>query len=163
MTTDLSKRPELQAFFARGYWQCLCPGYQLRKPDMEECPTCHKPRPTAPRTVGPAPVIPQAQNQPQAAKGKAGGPNKTELEARRHCPADARYEALTFRMANGHRYTPDWVWWQDGRLHCMEVKGAYKLGSYQRARLAFDQVRAEFQDVVWIWAERRADGSWLLK
>lgn len=72
-------------------------------------------------------------------------PTKTEAAYRREVldpnPAVTRvaYEPLTFRMANGHRYTPDWVFTSEGRIHCVEVKGAYRLGSYQRARLAFDQ------------------------
>ena len=72
------------------------------------------------------------------------------------------YEALTFRLANGHRYTPDWVYWHDGRLHCVEVKGGYRLGSYQRARLAFDQAAIEWPTITWIWAEKR-DGEWKSK
>jgi hypothetical protein len=160
--TDLSKRPELKAFFARGYWQCNCGGYKLRKPDLAECPECHSARPTLPDAAPPSHTNTQPAKPQPAAKHKAsGGPTKTELEARRmHCPQDARFEAITIRMSNGHRYTPDWVWWQDGRLHCLEAKGSYKLGSYQRARLAFDQAKVEFPDVRWIWAERRNDGTW---
>lgn len=161
MSSDLSKRPELLAFFERGYWQCACPGYQLRKPGLSVCPWCYTPRPTAPDAAPPSHTNTQPAKSQPAPKAKAGGPTKTELEARRmHCPHDARFEAITLRMANGHRYTPDWVWWQDGRLHCLEAKGSYKLGSYQRARLAFDQAKVEFPDVQWIWAERRKDGSW---
>ena len=161
MSTDLSKRPELQAFFARGYWQCLCTGYQLRKPTLSVCPWCGMQCPTLPHAAPHTTANSQPAKPLPAPKTKAGGPTKTEMEARRmHCPQDARFEAVTFRMSNGHRYTPDWIWWQDGRLHCLEAKGSYKLGSYQRARLAFDQAKVEFTDVRWIWAERRKDGSW---
>lgn len=73
------------------------------------------------------------------------------------------YEALTFRLANGHRYTPDWVCVDGaGRLVCVEVKGAYKLGSYQRARMAFDQAAIEWPMITWVWAEKR-DGDWQQK
>ena len=103
-------------------------------------------------------------------RGARRQPNKTEATyraevlGRRGDAVAVRYEGLTLRMENGHRYTPDWVVVTAvGRVECHEVKGGYRLGSYQRARLAFDQVRAEFPDVVWIWAERRTDGSWLLK
>lgn len=70
---------------------------------------------------------------------------------------DARHEGLTFKMANGHRYTPDWTWWgEDGRLNCAECKGSYRLPSYQRAKLAFDQVVVEFPHVVWHWWEKKS-------
>jgi len=88
-------------------------------------------------------------------------PNKTELEYQRHHlrGMDARYEALTFRMANGHRYTPDWVvFTATGKIECHEVKGGYALGSEQRARLAFDQAKVEFPWIVWVWA-RKSDGG----
>jgi hypothetical protein len=82
-------------------------------------------------------------------------PNKTESDYRATYlrGLDARYEAVTFRMANGHRYTPDWVVFTDGRpSQCHECKGGYALHSQQRARLAFDQVRVEFPGLVWVWA-----------
>ena len=95
------------------------------------------------------------------------GPNKTEAEYRRMFIYPHRadlcsvtFEGLTFRLANGHRYTPDWVYVESGRLVCVEVKGSYRLGSYQRARLAFDQARIEWPGVRWIWAERCVDGTW---
>lgn len=86
-------------------------------------------------------------------------PNKTECDYQRHHlhGMDARYEALTFRMANGHRYTPDWVvFTATGNIECHEVKGGYALGSEQRARLAFDQARVEFPWIVWVWAKKSA-------
>jgi hypothetical protein len=89
-------------------------------------------------------------------------PNKTEADYQRHYlrGVDARYEGLTFRMANGHRYTPDWVVFIDGRpVACHECKGGYALHSQQRARLAFDQVRVEFPWLRWIWAVR-VGGQW---
>lgn len=87
-------------------------------------------------------------------------PTKTEAAYRREIldinPAVTRvaYEPLTFRMSNGHRYTPDWVFVCGGRIHCVEVKGSYRLGSYQRACLAFDQAATEWPEFVWLWAER---------
>ncbi len=81
-------------------------------------------------------------------------PNKTEARYRDEFLSglDARYEALTFRLANGHRYTPDWVVVRNGRIECHEVKGSYRMHSHQRARLAFDQVRIEFREFVFVWA-----------
>lgn len=81
-------------------------------------------------------------------------PNKTEAayRARHLAGQDARYEALTFRLANGHRYTPDWVVFEDGRpVECHEVKGAYRFASHGRSRLAFDQARVEFPGLRWCW------------
>ncbi|MEI6789360.1 MAG: hypothetical protein WCL49_12865 [bacterium] len=100
---------------------------------------------------------------PVADRGTRGQrePNKTESDYRATYlrGMDARYEALTFRMANGHRYTPDWVVFIDGRpVACHECKGGYALGSQQRARLAFDQVRVEFPWIRWVWAVQSKDG-----
>ncbi len=88
-------------------------------------------------------------------------PNKTEVDyRRRHLGGlDARFEAVTFRMANGHRYTPDWVVFADGRpVACHECKGGYALHSHQRARLAFDQARVEFPGLDWVWAVKTPAG-----
>jgi len=94
--------------------------------------------------------------------GARKGPTKTETDfARCHLAGkSARFEALVFRLANGHRYTPDWVYVEGGRLVCVEVKSSRRLGSYQRARVAFDQAAVEWPDARWIWAERCEDGSW---
>lgn len=118
------------------------------------------PRPGDPRP--PAMTRPPAMKHAGTGKAKAGGPTKTEAEyARRFLTPAARFEGLTIRMANGHRYTPDFVTFgADGRFECHEVKGSYRLGSYQRARLAFDQARLEYPSWRWVWAERSRDGSW---
>lgn len=85
-------------------------------------------------------------------------PNKTEAayRARHLAGLDARYEALTFRLSNGHRYTPDWVVFRDGApVECHEVKGAYRFASHGRSRLAFDQARVEFPGLRWVWGAPR--------
>ena len=99
------------------------------------------------------------------ARKRGREPNKTEAAYRaevldrRPDVAAVRYEGLTFRMANGHRYTPDWVVvTKGGRIECHEVKGRYALHSQQRARLAFDQARVEFPWSKWIWATRAKHG-----
>lgn len=83
-------------------------------------------------------------------------PNKTEARyaAEMLRGLDARYEAVTFRLSNGHRYTPDWVVFDSaGRLlSCHEVKGSYRFHSHGRARLAFDQAALEFPGITWFWA-----------
>ena len=87
-------------------------------------------------------------------------PNKTEARYRDEFLSgmEARYEALTFRMGNGHRYTPDWVVLRDGCIECHEVKGSYRMHSHQRARLAFDQARVEFPGFVFVWAVQDGRG-----
>lgn len=99
------------------------------------------------------------------AKNTRRTPNKTEAHYRliHFRGLDARYEALTFRMSNGHRYTPDWVVFEEGRpVACHECKGSYKLHSQQRARLAFDQCAKEFPGLNWFWAvkDKTAPGGW---
>ena len=66
---------------------------------------------------------------------------------------DARYEALTFHMVNGMRYTPDFVVFEAGLpVECIEVKSSYRFGSHNRAQLAFAQCRIEFSGLKWTWA-----------
>jgi hypothetical protein len=63
-----------------------------------------------------------------------------------------KYEGVSLKMINGHRYTPDWVCWTaTGQMECHEVKGAYRLHSHQRAKLAFDQCRVEFPQIKFVW------------
>ena len=96
-------------------------------------------------------------------------PNKTEARysrevlERRDDVAALYYEGLTFRMCNGHRYTPDWVVVRnDGKVECFEVKGSYELHSQQRARLAFDQARVEYPWVDWYWVKRaKGEDAWV--
>ena len=102
-------------------------------------------------------LAPQQSASCETAKRRAvgfRGPNATELAYLREglVGVDARYEALTFRFANGHRYTPDWVVFFAGApVACHEVKGGYRLHSHGRARLAFDQARVEFPGLTWVW------------
>lgn len=73
---------------------------------------------------------------------------------------DVKFHPVSFHLDNGHRYTPDFSYNDNGRIYLVEVKGSYKLGSYQRARMAFDQARIEWPLFVWIWAELGEDGAW---
>jgi len=89
---------------------------------------------------------------------KHKGPNKTEAHYRRayidtrYDVKSVHYEGLTLRMANGHKYTPDYVVvTNDGVIELHEVKGSYKLGSYGRAKLAFDQAKVEFPCFKFVW------------
>lgn len=102
---------------------------------------------------------------------KRGDPNKTEAEYGRLLQLEFSgsrvvFEAMTLRMANGHRYTPDWVVMGSGGILCVEVKAVgkngYKHPSYQRAKVAFDQCRVEFPWFCWRWAEK-VNGIWEVK
>ena len=104
---------------------------------------------------------------PKAYRAKKGRRKMTETEKEYAChrrmffSKPLRFEPMTLHMQNGHSYTPDFVEFERGKpATCIEVKGAYKLGSYQRARLAFDQCRKEFPCFRWIWAEKQQDGTW---
>jgi hypothetical protein len=71
------------------------------------------------------------------------------------------YELLTFHLANGHAYTPDFVVWAGNNvIECHEVKGSYRLPSHGRARLAFDQAAVEWPCFRWVWAELTKAGEW---
>jgi len=99
----------------------------------------------------PEPPTPKQRKPGDAASRK---PNSTEAEYARIFlrGKDARFEALTFRLANGHRYTPDWIVLENGLpVEAHEVKGSYRLHSHQRSRLAFDQARIEFPGIKWFW------------
>lgn len=100
--------------------------------------------------------------------GKPPGPNKTEGEygrllALEYPGACIRYEGLTLTMDNGHKYTPDWIVKTTGLLLCVEVKArgknGFRLPSYQRARLAYDQCRTEWGCFQFRWAEK-SGGKW---
>jgi len=149
-------------------------GQQLADMGLVECPICrhaHKPGACrAARTPAEAPDLPAATLAAPAtpkparkAPRRPRGPNATERAYRdAYLTPDARFEPLTFRLANGHRYTPDWVEVDalTGAIACHEVKGAYRLPSHGRARLAWDQARVEWPSIDWAWAERQEDGTW---
>jgi hypothetical protein len=88
---------------------------------------------------------------------------KTEENYERHLiymhgSGNVHFEGLSFRLRNGHRYTPDFVCRGAG-IYCYEVKGSYRLHSYSRARLAFDQARIEWPQFVFVWVEKQKDGT----
>lgn len=126
----------------------------------DRCPRCGRALKEVSKVVQEAPQ--KAVNAPtvvvvdeeKVKKGKT--PNETE---QRYYETylkykDARYEALTFHMANGHKYTPDWIVFEVGRpIECIECKGGYRFHSQGRARLAFDQARQEFNGLRWTWAK----------
>jgi hypothetical protein len=151
------------------YRGASCPIFAIT-PDRF-CAGCSQWTPRMPKAALPVPgvsaqgqaAIPAKDRQDAPAMGKkrGKGPNKTEAAYQTACLAtrDTRYEAVTFRLANGHRYTPDWVVVDAGRIvACHEVKGGYRMHSHGRARLAFDQARVEYPGISWIWAVKTKTG-----
>ena len=113
--------------------------------------------PDIPSTASPA------KQEPPSAKHRTM--TKTEMEFQRwwlaQYPTHAlRFEPVTLNMTNGHRYKPDFMAVSDTLAYItfIEVKGSYRLGSYQRAKLAFDQVKVEFPMFSFVWAEKTKDG-----
>lgn len=97
--------------------------------------------------------------------------SKTEIEYERIYLRDKphKFEGITFHMSNGHRYTPDFFVWSNfdfmtensDMIECHEVKGSYKLQSYGRAKLAFDQCQQEFPMFKFVWATKTKEG-WVI-
>jgi len=109
---------------------------------------------------------PQEAIDPPVEKRKRKGPNKTEALYKRMCidtrpdVADCHFNGMALLMHNGHRYTTDWlVTTSEGFVELHEVKGSYRLQSYGRARLAFDQAHQEFPGFTWVWATKNAIGE----
>lgn len=62
------------------------------------------------------------------------------------------FHGIRVILKNGHAYTPDFVCFGK-RKTIIEVKGSYKLHSYQAARHGFDQARIEWPEFYWRWFE----------
>lgn len=144
------------------------------------CLACGKPVPDSASPVGAkgakaAEIPPESPVATGGAAVKRGGgtrvsvgPTKTEQryydEVLASRLAGGLYRRIVFHglrlyMANGHIYTPDWCCVRaTGLIELHEVKGSYRLHSYQRSRLAFDQARVEWPEFMWVWAEKTFDG-----
>ncbi len=111
-------------------------------------------------------------------KGKDSPPLKTAVRAPNRTEqryyddhlshlTDVRYEPITFRLKNGHRYTPDWVVFREGLpRECIEVKGSYRFGSQNRSQMAWAQARLDFPGLRWVWAmwdDRKGKKQWKVK
>lgn len=140
-------------------------GKEKYSPANVTCISCRKQGVACPFPCA-VPESPVKNNPPRAGKKEGPGkqPNKTESAYGRRLEMEypgsrVRYEAITFTLDNGHRYTPDWiVFHPDGKILCVEVKAKGKNGfrhpSYQRARCMFDQCRVELPMFAWRWADR---------
>lgn len=100
--------------------------------------------------------------QRKTATGKHRGPNATETRYRREVlggihPSLVSYESRSFAITRTTKreYTPDWtVKSATGKLppEYHEVKGSYKLGSEDRARLAWEIAAEQNPDSAFYWA-----------
>lgn len=139
-----------------GLWYCC----NMWCAPNARCPKCGRNRP------GSTPVATEGAKEDQrlpehgkhakaAKKGKERGPNATENGALHILPAfDWVYEGLTFDVAGGGRYTPDWV--DVSRRIAVEAKGEHIHSRDSRRR--FDEARERYPHWVWIWARRRTCG-----
>lgn len=72
---------------------------------------------------------------------------------------DIRFEAITFKLPGGSRYTPDWtVWLERSLLLAVECKGAFRLGSAGRSHTAFKECIAAFPNIIFRFAQKSKDG-----
>jgi hypothetical protein len=102
----------------------------------------------------------RAEERAKRPKPDRNAPNKTELRFEQEIlkpslPAEATYgfQRLTFLLAPGLRYTPDWIAWQEsdfscehGWLTCYEVKGAHV---WEDSKIKFLTAREIFPWVEW--------------
>lgn len=93
---------------------------------------------------------------PRAA-GRA--PNKTEERFNREMLLGrGKYEGLTLHLPSGVKYTPDFVFEDDGKVYLAEVKGGYHLPTHGRSVMAFKIACAEFPMFGFVFAELCRDG-----
>lgn len=94
---------------------------------------------------------------------KPRGPNKTETRFNKewlNCAGN--YEAITFKLPGGCRYTPDWVVKRLGRIECYEVKGPHKFPSENRAQVAWSDAAAAYPMMLFMWV-RWTGRNWHLE
>jgi hypothetical protein len=85
-------------------------------------------------------------------KGKGKGPNATEAAFNRDILGGSGiFEAMSFKIAGGHRYTPDFIVSTPVGIEAYEVKGSYRFPSEGRARLAFDDARERYPSIKFYW------------
>lgn len=120
------------------------------------------------RKIAVKPKVPALPAKRKAAVRLASSrePNKTEalFGQRLHCLFDSthtiRYEAFSFRLANGSLYTADWtVWKGNALLYAYECKGSHSFQSHGRSVLAFKQAALEWPETKFTWAQWKG-GEW---
>lgn len=69
------------------------------------------------------------------------------------------YESITLRLADGTKYTPDWIVWDGAKIVlCVECKGSFKLGSQGRSVSAFKRAIHDFPHLKFRFAQSSKDG-----
>jgi hypothetical protein len=117
-----------------------------------------------PAIVGAKKATGQSRREPQAIRQSRNGPNKTEkrFEIERLAPAqtaggiwDYQFEAVTLRLANGCKYTPDFFTYGPDGVRFYEVKGAYaREDAKVKLKVAASQFKCfEFYLAQWIKGE----------
>lgn len=110
-----------------------------------------KKRRTPSRPHSPTPSLPRSHT--------PKGPNATEAAFNREMlKGRGIFEAMSFRIAGGHRYTPDFIVQTPSGIEAYEVKGSYRFPSEGRARLAFDDARERFPSVRFYWYRKTKTG-----
>lgn len=93
-------------------------------------------------------------------KQSSAKPNKLEADLGAWLRlGNPKYNAVTFRIANGLRYTPDWVLFKPGtkQLQAYEVKGPFAYaGSLEKLKMA----ASAFPEVNFILAWRDKSLTW---
>lgn len=75
---------------------------------------------------------------------------------------EIKFEAISFRLPGGSRYTPDFSVWYKTELHLLvEVKGSYRLGSAGRSHLAFKEAIAAFPHLRFRYAAKNGQ-DWIV-
>ena len=96
---------------------------------------------------------------PSKTKGRGKGPNATEAAFNRDILKGCGvFEAMSFKIAGGHRYTPDFIVQTTSGIEAYEVKGSYRFPSEGRARLAFDDATERYSTIKFYWYRKTKDG-----
>lgn len=96
---------------------------------------------------------------PSGTKSRGKGANATEAAFNRDILKGCGvFEAMSFKLAGGHRYTPDFIVQTTSGIEAYEVKGSYRFPSEGRARLAFDDAAERYPTIKFYWYRKTKDG-----
>lgn len=141
---------------------------RLTKDDLKGLNVSDAVRRANPSLFGGVPAAPEQDDRPSMtiAPNREDKLTKTEKRYMAYLRTNTNIveiwpHAITFKLRNGHRYTPDFVvLLKDGSREVHEVKGSYKLGSAGRSILAFDQSHREWGAIFqFVWAAKNKQGG----
>lgn len=138
----------------RGWTQADVDAYKARQSGNapKNAPTASGASTRAPMGVKPQTPAHAKLGGNRGKSAPARRPNKTEERFNMDMLAGrGMYEALTFRLPGGSRYTPDWIYVANGQLFAVEVKGPHRFPSEGRALTAFREARAAFPWCAFVW------------